>query len=253
MVELRSGTTTGGENPRTPNVRDPNIPEDIEIASQGDQAVNQGAQVQSPSQQQGQTPAAAQGVYFGGTYPATLTRAAQGTPSYRPRQLAFTTPPARQSQEEYKSTKSHEDSDGSESTKLLPTPRRNFTFEAPMRPLDVARNMYLVYTTSQYIKFYNKGVEELPGEAFNGSLLLTWLIQVQDKANMFTWTSILTIKGKPLTQNFTKIPMEEVRAHAQAYQDRSLREAQNSEMLIQYLNVSITRTVYNKIYLQREK
>ncbi len=28
-------------------------------------------------------------------------------------------------------------------------------------------------------------------------------------------------------------PMEEVRAHAQVYQDRSLREAQNSEMLIQ--------------------
>jgi hypothetical protein len=58
---------------------------------------------------------------------------------------------------------------------------------------------------------------------------------------------------KPLTQNFTKITMEEVRAHAQAYQDRSSREAQNSEMLIQCLKTSITRTVYNKIYLQREK
>jgi hypothetical protein len=76
---------------------------------------------------------------------------------------------------------------------------------------------------------------------------------VQDKANMFTWTSILTINGRPLTQNFTKITMEEVRAHAQVYQDRSMREAQNSEMLIQCLKASITRTVYNKIYLQREK
>jgi hypothetical protein len=122
-----------------------------------------------------------------------------------------------------------------------------------MRPLDVARNMYLDYTTTQSIKFYNKGVEKLPGEAFNGKLLLTWLIQVQDKANMFTWTSILTIKGKPLTQNFTKITMEEVKAHVQAYQDRSSREAQNSDMLIQCLKASITRTVYNKIYLQREK
>jgi hypothetical protein len=253
MVELRSGTTTGGQNPSTPDVRDSNIPENIEIVSQGDQNVNQGAQVQGPSQQQGQTPAAAQGVYVGGTYPATLTRAAQGTPSYRPPQFAFTTPPARQSQEEYKSMKSHEDSGGSESTKPLPTPRRSFTFEAPMRPLDVARNMYLDYTTTQSIEFYNKGVEKLPGEAVNGKLLLTWLIQVQDKANMFTWTSILTIKGKPLTQNFTKITMEEVRAHAQAYQNRSSREAQNSEMLIQCLKASITRTVYNKIYLQRKK
>jgi hypothetical protein len=199
MVELRSGTTTGGQNPSTPDVRDPNIPENIEVASQGIQAVDHSAQVQSPIQQQGQTPAAAQGVYVGGTYPATLSRAAQGTPSYRPPHFAFTTSPSRQSQEEFKSTKSHEDSNGSESTKPTPTPRRNFTFEAPMRPLDVARNMYLDYTITQSIKFYNKGVEKLPGEAFNGKLLLTWLIQAQDKANMFTWTSILTIKGKPLT------------------------------------------------------
>jgi hypothetical protein len=253
MVELRSGTTASGENPRTSNVRDPNIPENMEIASQGDQAVNQGAQVQSPSQQQGQTPAAAQGVYVGGTYPAILMRAAQGTPPYRPPQFAFTTPQPRQSQEEYKSTKSHEDSDGSESTKPAPTPRRTFTFEAPMRPLDVARNMYLDYTTTQSIKFYNKGVEKLPGKAFNGKLILTWLIQVQDKANMFTWTSILAINGKLLTQNFTKITMEDVRAYAQAYQDRRSREAQNSEILIQCLKASITRTVYNKVYLQREK
>jgi hypothetical protein len=42
------------------------------------------------------------------------------------------------------------------------------TFEAPMRPLDVARNMYLDYTTTQSIKFYNKEVEKPPGEAFNG-------------------------------------------------------------------------------------
>jgi hypothetical protein len=83
-----------------------------------------------------------------------------------------------------------------------------------MRPLDVARNMYLDYSGVQSIKFYNKGVEKLPGKAFNGKFLLTWLIQVQDKANMFTWTSILTINGRPLTQNFTKITMEEVRAHA---------------------------------------
>jgi hypothetical protein len=47
--------------------------------------------------------------------------------------------------------------------------------------------------------------------------------------------------------------MEEVRAHAQKYQDKSSREAQNSEMLIQCLKASITRTVYNKVYLQMSK
>jgi hypothetical protein len=70
---------------------------------------------------------------------------------------------------------------------------------------------------------------------------------------MYTWTLILTVKGKLLTQNFTEITMEDVRAHAQIYQDKGTREAQSSEMLIQCLKTSITRTVYNKVYLQREK
>jgi hypothetical protein len=122
-----------------------------------------------------------------------------------------------------------------------------------MRPLDVARDMYLDYTSPQSIKFYSKGCEKLPGEPFNGKMLLTWLVQIQDKATVYTWTSILTIKGKLLTQQFTQITMEEVRAHAQRYQDRASREAQNSEMLIQCLKASITRTVYNKIYLQMDK
>ena len=85
MVELRSGTNTGGQEPRTSEGRDPNIPEDIEVINQGDQMTNQGAHVMDPANQQGQpAEGAAQGVYVGGTYPATLTRAAQGTPSYRP-------------------------------------------------------------------------------------------------------------------------------------------------------------------------
>jgi len=80
---------------------------------------------------------------------------------------------------------------------------RALAFEAPMRPLDVQRDAYLDYTTTQAIKFYNKGCEKLSGESFSGKMLLTWLVQVQDKANMFTWTPILTIKGKLLTQRYT--------------------------------------------------
>jgi len=115
MVELRSGTNTGGQEPSTTEGRDPNIPENIEVTEQGDQMTNQGAQMMDPNNQQGQPAVAAQGVYVGGTYPATLTRAAQGTPSYRPPQFAFTTPTARPPQEEFKSTKSQEEGDGSSS------------------------------------------------------------------------------------------------------------------------------------------
>jgi hypothetical protein len=70
---------------------------------------------------------------------------------------------------------------------------------------------------------------------------------------MFTWIPILTIKGKLLTQQFAEITMDEVRAHAQLYQDRGTRDAQNAEMLIQCLKASITRSVYNKVYLQMDK
>jgi hypothetical protein len=54
---------------------------------------------------------------------------------------------------------------------------------------------------------------------------------------MFTWTPILTIKGKLLTKQFSELTMEEVKAHAQRYQDKTSREAQNSEMLIQCLKM----------------
>jgi hypothetical protein len=70
---------------------------------------------------------------------------------------------------------------------------------------------------------------------------------------MFTGIPILTIKGKLLTQQFAEITMDEVRAHAQLYQDRGTRDAQDAEMLIQCLKASITRSVYNKVYLQMDK
>jgi hypothetical protein len=57
--------------------------------------------------------------------------------------------------------------------------RKTLNFEAPMRPLDVARDMYLDYTSPQSIKFYNKGCERLPGEPFNGKMLLTWLVHTR--------------------------------------------------------------------------
>jgi len=235
------------------------------------------AEVQIPTQvQQGgaQTPI----VYTAGTYAATYQRppTIQRTPSvpgnFRPAQFAFLPAPdfstARQPSEDAEEEEEHVQGVPSIAPRIVnlgePSPdskpaatsqgfMRSMRFEAPMRPLDVARSMYLDYTTTQSIKFYNKGCEKLPGEAFNGKLLLTWLIQVQDKANMFTWTPILTIKGKLLTKQFSELTMEEVKAHAQKYQDKSSREAQNSEMLIQCLKASITRTVYNKVYLQMSK
>jgi hypothetical protein len=86
-------------------------------------------------------------------------------------------------------------------------------------------------------------------EIVRGTIHLTWLVQVQDKARMFTWIPIMTIKGKLLTQQFADISMEEVREHAQVYQDRAARDAQNAEMFAsrhQYQEKSITKYTYRR-------
>ena len=121
-----------------------------------------------------------------------------------------------------------------------------------MRPLDVAQQHALDYTTPQTIKFYNKGIEKLSGDPFDGTLLFTWLIKIQDKALQYAWIPILTIEGKLLTQNFAEISLTQVRAHAQIIQDEAGRMAQNSEMLLCCLKNSITNTVYAKVFLQKE-
>ena len=241
---LRSGTRKGVEEPQgtSPDTPSEGIPGQIEVTAPQQETTTPVRTAPS------QTPE----VYMAGTYTASLPRSPSEPASFRPAQFSFIPQPdyrtAREPSEE------GELADKGTTTEVgNKTNWRNTYFEAPMRPLDVARDMYLDYTTPQSIKFYNKGCERLPGDPFNGKMLLTWLIQIQDKATIYTWTSILTIKGKLLTQQFTEITMEEVRAHAQRYQDKASREAQNSEMLIQCLKASITRTVYNKIYLQMDK
>jgi hypothetical protein len=264
---LRSRATTGGTAPRTPP-RSPSpttgggVPDQIEITSPQRQEGNE--EVSAP-----RTPVQSPQVYTVGTYVANFGRSPSEPANFRPAQFSFLPQPDYRTVRE-PSDPGVPDNNGSQPDATRPIPiqpvtsspqdqmksgeaLRAFTFEAPMRPLDVARNMYLDYTTTQSIKFYNKGCEKLLGEPFNGKMLMTWLVQVQDKANMFTWTSILTIKGKLLTQHFTESTMEEVKAHAQIYQDRSSREAQNAEMLIQHLKASISKPVYNKVYLQMDK
>ncbi len=126
----------------------------------------------------------------------------------------------------------------------------------PMRPLDVAQEHPLDYTTPQTIKFYNKGIEKLTGDDFDGTLLFTWLIKVQDKALMMAWLGILTIDEKVLTTNFSEITLERVRAHAQLIQEEGGRAAQNSTMLLMLLTClknSITNAVYTKVYLEKPR
>jgi len=118
----------------------------------------------------------------------------------------------------------------------------------PMRPLDVGKDWALDYTSAQTIKLYNKAIEAITGEMFDGKYFYSWLARVHDKARAFSWLPILTINGKLLTKNYEEISMDEVRRHAQLYQNEARRGAQNSEQLLTCLQASISITVYNRVH-----
>jgi hypothetical protein len=176
MVHTRSGLETAampGDNESTQQGVD--VPEEVQVPTPTQGGVSQ--TVTTPQ------------VCTAGTYTSTLQRETalqsiprlRRTPSvpsdFRPAQFAFINAPdfatAREPSE-----------DGNIVNQVAPTPRivnlgepspdskpsagpqtdkggrefmRTLQFEAPMRPLDVARGMYLDYTTTQSIKFYNKG------------------------------------------------------------------------------------------------
>jgi hypothetical protein len=211
-MQLRSGTTTGGTAPRG------GVPEQIQFTSQPRQV--DGTEVPTGESPGPRTPTMTPQVYTAGTYVAHLRRTPSEPANFRPAQFSFLPQP------DYRPAGEPSEAGDvglpinapSPAPQFPPSPApqvqnqpaapaqqnpfrardglRTLAFEVPMRPLDVQRDMYLDYTTTQAIKFYNKGCEKLSGELFNGKKLLTWLVQVQDKANMFTWTPILTIKRK---------------------------------------------------------
>jgi hypothetical protein len=123
----------------------------------------------------------------------------------------------------------------------------------PMRPLDVGRDWALDYTSSQTIKLYNKATEAVKGDAFDGKYLYCWLARVHDKARAYSWLSILTINGKVLTKSYADISMDDVRRHAQVYQNEARRGAQNAEQLLLCLQASISRSVYNRVHQLEKK
>ena len=130
----------------------------------------------------------------------------------------------------------------SPTAQLLGIPRRS-----PMGPLDVARDWILDYVSPQSIKFYYRAIQQLPGNRFNGTMLCNWLQLITDRATSCAWTSILTIKGKLLTEYYAALSLKEVREHAQGYQDEGKRRSQNAEMLLQCLKASITKEVYARV------
>jgi hypothetical protein len=187
-MQLRSGATTGGTAPGA------GVPEQIQFTSQPRQ--EDGTDVPAGGSPGPRTPTMTPQVYTAGTYVAHLRRTPSKPANFRPAQFSFLPQP------DYKAAgETSEAGDvGLPSNAPSPVPQfspppapqfppstapqvqnqpavpaqqnpfrardglRTLAFEAPMRPLDVQRDMYLDYTTTQAIKFYNKGCEKLSGD-----------------------------------------------------------------------------------------
>ena len=79
------------------------------------------------------------------------------------------------------------------------------------------------------------------------------MASVHDKARAYSWLSILTINGKVLTKSYADLTMDEVRKHAQIYQNEARRGAQNAEQLLLCLQASISWSVYNRVHQLEKK
>jgi len=172
-MQLRSGATTGGTvtvrtPPRTPPATtEDGIPEQIEITSQPRQG--EGAEVPAVGSPGPRTPTMTPQVYTAGTYVAHLGRTSSEPANFRPSQFSFLPQPdyrtAREPSEvgdvglpsNAPSPTLQVQNQPAVPTQLNPFRARDalrtLAFEAPMRPLDVQRDMYLDYTTTQAIKF----------------------------------------------------------------------------------------------------
>jgi hypothetical protein len=186
MVQTRSGAGV----PSTPPSGDDQdqIPDQIVVNTQGQPQENQSSRIAEPSQTPRQTPQ----VYIAGTIPSRLTleRSPSVPRNFRQPEFAF------MPQLDFESAREPSDPSKDDNENKGEAPQKtgadqllssgDIIFQAPMRPLDIARTSYLDFTKTQSIKFYHKGCEKLSGEPFNGKMLLKWLVQVQDKARMFT-------------------------------------------------------------------
>jgi hypothetical protein len=120
-----------------------------------------------------------------------------------------------------------------------------------MEPMSIDNSSYLDYRSSQSIKFFNKGVEKLPGEAFTGKNIFSWLRRLEIKANEFHWIPTLTIDGKLLTTHFAELSMEKVKQAAMEFQIEAQRKAQNSRMIFYCIISSVSSSVMDKLTLKR--
>jgi len=97
------------------------------------------------------------------------------------------------------------------------------------------------------IEFHKNGSKALPGDAYDGTKMHMWLNKVESRAISLGMTRILTFDNELLTRRYGEITKEQVRTAALEYQAAQGRDAQNSSILFNFLDASITDTVRARV------
>jgi hypothetical protein len=120
------------------------------------------------------------------------------------------------------------------------------------------------YATPEGAKLYRAGIEKLPGDPFNCEPhgIKVFLSTLEDRATICGWMHILMIPedaNEPdeallsLLQNYGRLTLGQVRAHAAIYIDQEDRMAQDNAQLYHCLMNSLTKEAKAKVMIWRQE
>lgn len=121
---------------------------------------------------------------------------------------------------------------------------------------------FIDLTTTDGETFYRNGMKALEGEKYDGkpSRLRTFLSTFGAKAKMYGWDDVLNVPDstpaatpRNILTNYVRITMEECRAHAEGYMLVRERAAQNSMMIYNCIDGSLSLEFKKSLVVESEK
>jgi hypothetical protein len=129
--------------------------------------------------------------------------------------------------------------------------------QVPARnPAKKMQNIALDYDLKKDIEFYNKGMEKLEGDPYDGSDPASFLKRFGAKAKQCNWMHILTFgqdtQAKNLIKHYGEKTKTEVHAAALTYLGTNDCKDQDSDMMYNCLRKSITHRVSDQVATEPE-
>lgn len=117
-------------------------------------------------------------------------------------------------------------------------------------PAQYSQDQPLNFAERNDVTIFKNGCAPLEGDKYDGTKLKMFLAQLANRANQFNWNSQGMLTYGPnhlnLLTQYGEITMATVRQQAEQYQPLLDRRCQNSAMMFQCINASITPAVFAK-------